>query len=185
MKMRRIVIAIVLMVAAAALHAAAPAAETDWREKVNEMLPLLGHRNWILIADSAYPLQVSPGIETIDTNASQAEVAHYVLRAIEGTTHVRPEIFVDAELPFVNEGDAPGASEYRRQIGDILRGYDVQSELHDKLIAQLGEAGQTFHVLVLKTNLTIPYSSVFIRLNCKYWATDAETRMRARMAAKQ
>jgi len=76
-------------------------------------------------------------------------------------------------------------SEYRRQMGDILRGHEVQSALHEKLIAQLGDAGQTFHVLVLKTKLTVPYSSVFIRLNCKYWATDAETRMRARMAAKQ
>ncbi len=183
--MRKILVAVVLMVATAAVYAAEPASEPDWKAKVNEMLPLLGHRNWILIADSAYPLQVSPGIEMIDTNASPMEVTHYVLRAIEESVHVRPEIFMDAELPFVPEVDAPGASEYRRQIGDTLRGYDVQSELHDKLIAQLGDAGQTFHVLVLKTRLAVPYSSVFIRLNCKYWATDAETRMRARMTAKQ
>jgi hypothetical protein len=36
---------------------------------------------------------------------------------------------------------------------------------------------------VLKTNATIPYSSIFIRLNCKYWSDDAEQRLRARMAA--
>jgi len=36
-------------------------------------------------------------------------------------------------------------------------------------------------VLVLKTTMTIPYSSVFIRLDCKYWSADAEKRLRARM----
>jgi hypothetical protein len=29
--------------------------------------------------------------------------------------------------------------------------------------------------------MTIPYSSVFIRLDCKYWSADAEKRLRARM----
>ena len=42
---------------------------------------------------------------------------------------------------------------------------------------------KNFNILVLKTNMTIPYASVFIRLDCKYWSADAETRMRAKMAA--
>jgi hypothetical protein len=37
-------------------------------------------------------------------------------------------------------------------------------------------------VLVLKTRLTIPYTSVFIRLECGYWSADAEKRLRAAMA---
>jgi hypothetical protein len=36
---------------------------------------------------------------------------------------------------------------------------------------------------VLKTDLTIPYTSVFIQLNCKYWSNDAEKRMRQKMNA--
>jgi hypothetical protein len=158
-------------------------AQSDWEATLAQRLPLLGHRNWILVADSAYPLQVSPGIETIETNANQVDVVQYVLKQIDSSIHVRPEIFMDAELPYVPDQDAPGASDYRRQIAEALRGYKIDSQLHDKLIAQMGEAGLTFHVLVLKTNLTVPYSSVFIRLNCKYWPTDAETRMRARMAS--
>ncbi len=163
--------------------AARTGAQTGWKTTLAERLPLLGHRNWILIADSAYPLQTSPGVETIETNADQIDVVRYVLQQIDSSIHVRPEIFMDAELPFVPDQDAPGASEYRRQIAEVLRGYKVDSELHDKLIAEMGQAGQTFRVLVLKTNLTVPYTSVFIRLNCKYWPTDAENRMRARMAA--
>jgi hypothetical protein len=42
-----------------------------------------------------------------------------------------------------------------------------------------------FHVLVLKTRMTIPYTSVFIRLDCRYWSGDAEQRLRARMGSGQ
>ena len=156
-------------------------AQSDWRAKVSAELPLMGHRNWILIADSAYPLQVSPGVETIATGADQAEAVRYVLAQVNKSIHVRPDIFMDSELPYVPDQDAPGASAYRKEIGEVLRGYPVESVLHDKLIAQIAESGQTFHVLVLKTNLTVPYSSVFIRLNCRYWSDDAEKRMRAQM----
>ena len=179
-KLFRLSSMLLAMVAAAPL---APA-QSDWKAKFDAELPLLGHRNWILIADSAYPLQVSPGIEVVETGADQLEVVRYVLARIDRSIHVRPEIFLDAELPFVADADAPGASDYRSSLAAILRGYEAQSELHEKLIAQLGEAGQSFHVLVLKTNLTVPYSSVFIRLNCKYWSSEAEERLRARMASQ-
>jgi len=181
--MRKAIFSLGLLIAAIAAQATPSPAQSDWKAKVDAELPLLGHRNWILVADSAYPLQVSPGIETIETNADQVEVVDFVLKAIERSIHVRPEIFMDAELPFVPDQDAPGASAYRRQIDEVLRGYHVESELHEKLIAQMGEAGQTFRVLVLKTNLTVPYSSVFIRFNCRYWPSDAEARLRTRMGA--
>ena len=146
-------------------------------------MPLLGHRNWILIVDSAYPFQTSPGIETIETNASQEEVVESVLDEIHRSIHVRPDIFLDAELPFVPDEDAPGASAYRARMGDLLHSYKVESLPHEKIIASVDQAGKTFHVLVLKTNMTIPYTSVFIQLNCKYWTDDAEARLRAKMKA--
>ena len=34
-------------------------AQSNWQARVNESIPLLGHRNWILVVDSAYPLQSS------------------------------------------------------------------------------------------------------------------------------
>jgi hypothetical protein len=171
------------LLAAVCWRAASAADRTDWKTVLAERLPALGHRNWILVVDSAYPWQVSPGIEMIETGADQATVVRYVLKAIADSFHVHPEIFMDAELPFVSDQDAPGASAYRAEIGEILRPYKIQSELHDQLIAQIGEDGREFHVLVLKTNLTIPYSSVFIRLDCKYWPADAEQRLRAKMGA--
>src|ERR1700739_4229207 len=81
-----------------------------WQATVDQDLPLLGHRNWILIVDSAYPLQSSPGVETVETNADQLDVVRYVVGAINKSAHVRPDIFMDAELPYVQEEDAPGTS---------------------------------------------------------------------------
>ena len=146
-------------------------------------MPLLGHRNWILIVDSAYPLQSSPGVETVETNPSQLDVVQAVLDTVNHSIQVRPDIFMDAELPFVSDQDAPGVSAYRMQIASLLRPYKIQSLPHEQIIARIDQAGKTFHILVLKTTMTIPYTSVFIQLNCRYWSDDAEARLRARMNA--
>jgi D-ribose pyranose/furanose isomerase RbsD len=156
-------------------------AQDSWQTKVSQSMPLLGHRNWILIVDSAYPLQSSPGVETIETNASHFDVLRFVLGAINSSIHVRPLIYMDKELPFVSDDDAPGASAYRTQVAQMLADYTIESIPHERVIAQVDETSKQFHVLVLKTTMTIPYSSVFIRLDCKYWSADAERRMRSRM----
>jgi hypothetical protein len=170
-----------LLTAPCTLLAAAPSTPSAWQAKVDQALPMLGHRNWILVVDSAYPLQSSPGVETLETNADQLDVIKYVLGAIDKSVHVRPDIFMDAELPYVQEEDAPGTTAYREAIDKVLDGRDAASELHEKLIADVDDAGRLVNVLILKTRSVIPYSSVFIRLNCKYWAEDAEVRLRAKM----
>jgi hypothetical protein len=106
-----------------------------------------------------------------------------VLGAIDRSIHVRPVISLDSELPFVPEEDAPGATTYRTEIADVLRAYPVESLPHDRIIANIEEASKHFNVLVLKTKMVVPYTSVFIRLDCKYWSADAEKRLRAKMAA--
>ncbi|NOR73940.1 MAG: hypothetical protein GQ525_02150, partial [Draconibacterium sp.] len=45
----------------------------DWKSEVAETLKLFGHRNWIVIADGAYPQQSNPAIRTITVDASQLE----------------------------------------------------------------------------------------------------------------
>ncbi len=156
---------------------------SDWRVRLNEELPLLGHRNWIAIVDSAYPLQTSAGIETVDTNADQLEVVKTVLDQLAKAKHVRPVIFTDAELKVVPESDAAGVTAYREALTHLVGKTEAQSLPHEEIISKLDEAGKTFHILVLKTRLTIPYTSVFIRLECGYWSADAEKRLREAMAA--
>jgi len=175
--MHKTLFAAILLLLTLPVQAATP----DWNARLAGAMPLLGHRNWILVVDSAYPLQTSTGVETIETNATQLDVARAVLGEIEKSIQVRPIVYMDAELPFVTDSDAPGASAYRRDITELLRKYPAQSQPHEKLISDIDEAGKTFHVLVLKTNMTIPYTSLFIRLDCKYWSADQEVSLRKKM----
>jgi hypothetical protein len=107
-----------------------------------------------------------------------------VLQEVDQSIHVRPIVFMDAELPFVTEDDAPGVEQYRREIRSVLGDRPVSSILHEAMLSKIDEAGKTFHVLVLKTRLAVPYTSVFFQLDCKYWSADAEARLRKAMKSQ-
>ncbi len=161
-----------LMMTGVAAFAQQPA--PDWQTRLAQVMPLLGHRNWIMIVDSAYPLQSSAGVETLETNADQLEVLRKVLGAIDSSIQVRPIVYMDAELPYVTEKDAPGVTAYREGVKSVLGGRAITSLPHEQIIAKVDEVGKTFHIVVLKTTMTVPYTSVFLQLNCKYWSDDAE-----------
>jgi RbsD / FucU transport protein family len=155
-------------------------AAPDWELRLREMLPLFGHRNWIVVADSAYPAQSKPGIETVFAGGSQVEAAGKVLDAISGSAHLRANIYVDRELASVAESDAPGILAYRAKLEKLL-GPAFRRLPHEEIIAKLDQAAQTFRVLVVKTAMTIPYTSVFFELECGYWNGAAEERLRRAM----
>ncbi len=157
----------------------------DWRDKLKTELPLLGHRNWIVVADAAYPAQSRPGIETLYVGGDQIEVLREVLKAVEGTKHVRANLFGDAELRSVPEPDAPGISAYRKKLDALLQDRPVHILPHEDVIAKLDDTAKTFRVLILKTDLTLPYTSVFLQLDCGYWSADAEKRLREAIRRKE
>jgi RbsD / FucU transport protein family len=154
----------------------------DWKQQLKSVLPLFGHRNWIVVADSAYPAQSRPGIETIVSGAGQIEVARRVLDMIAGSESVRANIYLDQELQFVAETDAPGISRYRKQLAELFRSAQTTTLPHEQIIAKLDQSAQMFRVLIIKTEMTIPYTSIFFELDCAYWSLDAERRLRAAMA---
>lgn len=182
-KLRVVLIFVSILLNVRALHGQEvnSGAGGDWRARLNRELPLLGHRNWIAVVDSAYPLQTSVGIETVETNSEQLDVVRAVLDELSKVKHVRPVVFTDAELKVVPEGDAAGVTAYRGALDAMLRGRDRQSLPHEEIIGKLDEAGESFHVLVLKTKMEIPYTSVFLRLDCGYWSDEQERRLRERM----
>ena len=166
------------------LVAAAQQPVLDWQARLGQILPLMGHRNWIIIVDSAYPLQSSGGVETIETNEDQIEVIRKVLRAVDSSIHVRPIVYMDAELPFVPEKEAPGVTAYRDGIKTLLKGHTITALPHEQIIGKVDEVGKTFHVVVLKTTMTVPYTSVFLQLNCKYWSDEDEGKLRKAMSSQ-
>jgi hypothetical protein len=67
------------------LATAATAAQSgadEWKTLLKQRLQLYGHRNWIVIADSAYPDQSADGIETIVSNNDQLDVLKEVVAEV-------------------------------------------------------------------------------------------------------
>lgn len=153
----------------------------DWELELHRLLPLFGHRNWIVVADAAYPAQSNPGIETLVAGADQMQVVRKVKDAIADCIHVRANIYTDLELGFVEENDAPGITEYRRQLDALLDSSNCRQLPHEQIIAKLDQCAQMFRIMIVKTDLTIPYSSVFFELDCGYWTAEAEQRLRQAM----
>ena len=160
-----------------------PVPAPHWRSALDHALPLLGHRNCIVVADSAYPWQTSPGIETVATGADHLEVLAAVVDAIARAPHVRAIALVDAELAFVDEAHAPGIGALCDGVAAVLAGVETRALPHEDIIRALDEAGRIFHVLLLKTTLALPYTSVFLQLDCGYWSAEAEADLRRRIDA--
>ena len=156
-----------------------------WRSKLDRRLTRYGHRNWIAVVDSAYPAQARESIETVVTGASQLEVVRAVLDAVSKSRHVRAQIFLDRELEFVDDHDAPGIAAYRSQLAELLKGRTIERSPHKNIIESLDSAGTGYELLVLKTDLALPYTSVFLRLNCGYWSDEQENHLREAMEVKR
>lgn len=152
-----------------------------WTQDFERLLPLLGHRNWVLVVDKAYPLQSAPGITTLDTKAPLGEVLGIVVAAVKACTHVRPLYYTDRELEFLSEELVPGADAFRAELKKRLAGTETRTMLHESVFKRLDEASKLFNVVVLKTESTIPYSSVFIELDCAYWSAEKEKALRDKM----
>lgn len=156
----------------------------NWEEILSDRLQVFGHRNWLVIADSAYPAQTRQGVETIVADEEQTAVLSRALEMLGGCHHIKPTIYADKELHFVSEQDAAGITAYRQQLASLFDGHQVHSLLHEDIISRLDRVGEMFRVLLIKSNMRIPYTSVFFELECGYWNTEAEKRLRVAMRSK-
>ena len=143
-----------------------------------DRLPRMGHRNWVVIADSAYPAQSNPSIETIYVGGEHVAAVRAALAAIAAAKHIRPMVRMDLEYPDVPESDAPGIDALRGELDAALAGTAIDFVKHEELIAELDRAAGLFDVLILKTDCVLPYTSVFLELDCGYWSGPAEMRLR-------
>lgn len=183
-RMKRLSSIIFLTLVGAGMNGCDVKNEVSWKEALNARLPVYGHRNWIVVVDAAYPLQSRQGIETIATHEDQLSVVGEVLKDMGGSKHVKATVYLDKELKYVTEKDAPGIEVYRNRLTEMLGERNIITPLHEDLIAKLDEAGKTFNVLILKSTLTLPYTSVFFELGCGYWDDGAEQRLRDELKGK-
>lgn len=152
--------------------------DQNWKEQLNQELPMLGHRNWILVVDKAFPEQNAPGMEYIYVNEGLLPVLKQVLAQINLSNHVKPIIYQDKELGFITENQARGVKQFVQESKTIFGNQTVQTMLHDSVFRKLDTESKLFKVLVIKTNETIPYTSVFLQLDCAYWNGDKEKQLR-------
>lgn len=153
----------------------------NWKSEVEKTLKQFGHRNWIVIADAAYPEQSNPAIKTVTIEGSQIDAVAYVSQLIEKAQHVDANIFIDKEMAFVSEKDAKGIASYRADLSKLLDGKNVKTLLHEDIIRELDSSAELFNVLIIKTDLAIPYTSVFFQLECGYWNAEAEKTLRQQL----
>lgn len=156
----------------------------NWEEILKDRLPFYGHRNWLVVVDSAYPAQSREGIETIVADEEQTTILDRARAILSESRHIRATVYTDLELGLVREEDAPGVSSYREQLGSLLKGYAVCSLPHEEIITKLDRVAEQFRILLIKSNMRIPYTSVFFELECGYWNAEAEKRLREAMRSR-
>ncbi|MCC8170684.1 MAG: hypothetical protein LIP00_02655 [Parabacteroides sp.] len=152
-----------------------------WQEVLREKLPLLGHRNWIVVTDMAYPLQSRPGITTLYAAAPYPEVLKVVKKRLEKAPHVSAVVYQDRELSFLQEEDCPGITRLKEEMRAILPPGGIERVAHDRLIARLDSVSNRFEVVIIKTNLAMPYTSTFFELDCRYWNGGKQAALDARI----
>jgi len=144
-----------------------------WSDKLEETLPYLGHRNWIVVTDMAYPLQSGDGVTTLYADEDYVEVLKKVKKMIDAQPHVFAHVWNDKEFGYITEDMVSGIDELKDKISAACGG-EAQSVMHEDLIKRLDAAGKLYQVTIIKTNLTIPYSSTFFELDCGYWNAEKQ-----------
>lgn len=153
----------------------------DYLKELEQVLPLLGHRNWILVVDKAYPLQSSLGIRYLDSGEDLHSVLEKVLNAINNAPHVRPMLYLDKELEYMEDELCVGVGDFKTKLSNTCSSYMVQQIPHEEIFYKLDEASKLFNVLIIKTESLIPYTSVFIELDCGYWSPEKEKTLRNKL----
>ncbi len=181
LNMKPIILAAALLAALGSMTISAQGQETRWQKVLEDRLNLFGGRNWIVIADAAYPAQSSEGVEIITADAPQIEVVKTVLAALTQSKVLGANVITTGELKYVAEQDAPGITSFREGLSQLLTGREASVLAQDRALAKVDEASRSVRVLVIKTDSILPYSSVFLQLTAAYWSADAEKRLRESM----
>ena len=154
------------------------ASAAPWHDILKLRLAEMGSRNWIIVADPAYPARNMDGVELIVTDKGLLSVLEYVLNAVEEAPHVKATVFQCSELDRIPERDAPGIDAHRRDMVKRLKDQKVKLMPEADILTRIQQASEQFRVLLLKCNAAIPYTAISIELDGAYWDAAREERLR-------
>lgn len=179
----KILVALTIVIVTIMNSCQQPASEQSktWEVQLAEKMPLLGHRNWIVITDMAYPLQSGNGIVTLFADESYTEVLRKVKAQIDAAPHVFAHVYHDRELDFITEAMMPGVDSLRAEMAQIC-GSEAQSVAHEDLLKRMDEAGKLYNIVIIKTPLTMAYTSTFFELDCAYWNGEKQDALNKALA---
>ncbi len=152
---------------------------TDWQNDMVEWLYAFGRGNWVVISDSSFPLLSAGGVEMVVTGRDQMPVIEFTVKSLSQISHLHARVWLDQELAHVTEAQAPGIDAFRKRIGALTKTARVAP--HDELIARVSTAAAQYRALVVKTTSHLPYTNLFIEMDCGFWDPEREAALRAAM----
>ena len=156
-----------------------------WAGTVGREVDALGIQNWIIVAESSFPVVSRRGVRTLVVDGEVPEIVDFVVNHLEKSETVVPSFSTAKELPFVNNDRAPGIDQFRKDLKTALHGHRVRQMDGRSLSLVAQSDAAKYAVLVLKSRTALPYSSVFIELDSGYWDRDSEDKMRREMKDAQ
>lgn len=157
----------------------------SWGGVVSREVEALGIQNWIIIAESSFPVVSRRGVRTVIVDAEIPELVDFVVNELERSENVTPSFNTARELPYVENDRAPGIDQFRKELKTALHGHPVRQLDHRSLSLLAYSEASKFAVLVLKSKTALPYSNVFIELDSGYWDHDSEDQLRDQIRAAQ
>lgn len=154
-----------------------------WGGVVSREIDALGIQNWIIVAESSFPVVSRRGVRTVVVDAEIPELVDFVVNDLERSETVVPSFNTARELPFVSNDRAPGIDQFRKELKEALHGHEVRELDHRSLSLLAHSDASKFVVLVLKSKTALPYSNVFIELDSGYWDRDSEDELRSEIRA--
>lgn len=158
--------------------------ERPWMNSIRHELGYLGARNWVVIAEAAFPVPSRRGLRVVQVNDEIPGVLDGLEQIIEEKHHVKPRIYLTTEMAKVPYDYAPGIKEHKADLKQALHGRETVRLDNEMLVNLINSTSKSYRVLVIKTRTAIPYSSVFVELRSGYWDADSEAVLRKNMEAK-
>lgn len=166
---------------ASCLNTHTPQKDELWIRALRSEIEGLGALNWIVITDSSFPAFGNSVSHTILSPSDLPTTLHEVIQTMESTGHVKPRVYMTRESQELEENFAPGITRHRQHLVQALHGHEAYALPENSLRMLTLEAGQKYRILVIKSQTTLPYTSVFLELESGYWDSEAETTLREHM----
>ena len=156
-----------------------------WKDDLRSEVQALGYRNWIVIADAAFPFHNRVGVRTVVAPVETPEIVRELVATIDERQHIKPQFYTARELRSVKNSQAPGVDQFRKDLKGALSSYPPRELDSITLNKLLQSTSDTYAVLVIKTQTALPYSSVFIELDSGYWDIETEQELRESIKKKE